>query len=357
MKKTLVALALTSVAGFAFAGSSVTLYGVIDGGVKVAKNKGADTKVTMANGVVAGNRWGIKGVEDLGNGNSVFFTLEQGFKISNGAAADPDLAFNRQTNVGLRGSWGEFSFGRFGALTADCGSYSIVGGSALGTSYFVGNLASAITTTSRYNNSVIYVTPKFAGLQVSAMYSNGTGKDDSKWSDNAHYYGLGATYAAGGFNANAIVEVLDNKDSDVKSTQLYTFGASYDFGAVALYGAYQFAQHAQSLVNGVDAADLFGATKKGANQHGFSLGISTPVAGGKLALQGNYAFGKSKDEGVDQAKYSNWSVGTAYTYPVSKRTTVYGYAGYGETDKALKAVDKDSGLAGYAVALGVKHSF
>jgi predicted porin len=364
MKKTLVALALSSVAGFAFAGSSVTLYGILDGGVAVSKNKGADTKVQMVNGVYQGNRWGIKGVEDLGNGNSVFFQLEQGYKLSNGAEHKTGKAFSRQTNVGLRGSWGEASIGRFGALSSDCGSYAILGGSPITTSYWAkGNINGAITTTGRYDNSVVYVTPSFGGLKVSAMYSNGTSDDSNKWSKNGHYYGLGATYAAGGFNANAIVEVLDHKnvnDVDQKSTELFTLGASYDFGRVAIYGAYQYALHTQDLYSGDITVSDIGAPKlsqKGANQHGFALSASTPILGGKFAIEGNYSFGKLKDAGVEQDKYSVWSVGAAYTYPLSKRTLVYSYAGYGQTYKALKKANADSGLSGYVVSLGLRHSF
>jgi predicted porin len=360
MKKTLVALALSSVAGFAFAGSSVTLYGIIDSGVAVSKNKGADTKVQMVNGIYQGNRWGIKGVEDLGNGNSVFFQLEQGFKLSTGAEHKEGKAFSRQANLGLRGSWGEFSFGRFGALSSDCGSYSILGGSPITTSYWEkGNIAGAFSITERYDNAVVYVSPKFAGLQVSAMYSNGTAGDENKWSKNNHYYGLGATYANGGFNANLIVEALDHKgvdDVDQKTTGLYTLGASYDFGSLAIYGGYQYAQNAQSIVGYTEVKDIIGVTsKKGATQHGFTLSTQIPVAGGKFALEGNYAFGKLKDSDLAQDKYSAWSVGAAYTYPLSKRTLVYSYAGYGETDKALKV--KDSSLRGYVASVGLRHAF
>jgi predicted porin len=192
------------------------------------------------------------------------------------------------------------------------------------------------------------------------MYSNGTNEDTNKWSKNDHYYGLGATYANGGFNANLIVEALDHKGVegvDQKTTGLYTLGASYDFGKVAIYGGYQYAQNAQEIVGWTSVTKITGAevSKKGATQHGFTLSTQIPVAGGKFALEGNYAFGKLKDSDLAQDKYSAWSVGAAYTYPLSKRTLVYSYAGYGETDKALKV--KDSDLRGYVVSLGLRHSF
>ncbi len=87
MKKTLLAAALLAATSYATAASNVTLYGVLDAGVTVSKLHGDSTKVQMSNGNWMGNRWGIKGSEDLGNGNSVFFKLEQGFKLSNGNEA------------------------------------------------------------------------------------------------------------------------------------------------------------------------------------------------------------------------------------------------------------------------------
>ena len=77
MKKTLIAAAVMAASGVAFAASNVTLYGVIEEGVVVSKAKHKDTMVDLKAGFDSGNRWGIKGVEDLGNGYSVGFILER----------------------------------------------------------------------------------------------------------------------------------------------------------------------------------------------------------------------------------------------------------------------------------------
>ena len=79
MKKTLIAAAVMAASGVAFAASNVTLYGVIEEGVVVSKAKHKDTLVNLKSGFDSGNRWGLRGVEDLGNGYSVGFILEQGF--------------------------------------------------------------------------------------------------------------------------------------------------------------------------------------------------------------------------------------------------------------------------------------
>lgn len=98
----------------AMAEPSVTLYGILDGGVSVSKLQHQSAKVQMTNGNWLSNRWGLMGQEDLGGGNSVYFKLEQGFNLSNGSEAVAGKAFNRETALGLSGDWGKLGFGRFG---------------------------------------------------------------------------------------------------------------------------------------------------------------------------------------------------------------------------------------------------
>ncbi len=47
------------------AASNVTLYGVIDEAVTVTKHKGESAVVKLDNGIYAGSRFGLRGVEDL----------------------------------------------------------------------------------------------------------------------------------------------------------------------------------------------------------------------------------------------------------------------------------------------------
>lgn len=365
MKKILTGVSLCLLAPFALAESSVTLYGQLDTGVTVQKLKGSSATVSLTNGNWYSTLWGIKGQEDLGNGNSVFFDLEQGFDLDNGTSSESGSAFGRQSYLGVSGDWGQVAFGRIGALGSDNGTYTIMGGSAYTTSFTsIGSVYSAFIVTDWMNNTIVYQSPEFSGFQLSAMYSNGIGNDsDTKWSTHNHYYGFGGTYSNGAFSANAYWEMLDNKAlseyegySDAKSrpktTNLFTLGASYDFGAFTLYGSYQYALHTMFLPNStpIDVAGL----KKGANQHALSLSVSAPVAGGTFMLQSQGAIGKIKDT---NAKYNSWSVGAAYLYPLSKRTLVYFDAAYGGTGKAFKAYDADSQLAGWNATVGLGHTF
>ena len=134
MKKTLIAAAVMAASGVAFAASNVTLYGVIEEGVVVSKAKHGDNKVELASGFAQGSRWGITGVEDLGNGYNVGFVLEQGFSADNGAEGTAGKAFNRESFLYVKGGFGSFGFGRTGALSY-AQTQAILTGWAFGTSY------------------------------------------------------------------------------------------------------------------------------------------------------------------------------------------------------------------------------
>src|SRR5690606_16143546 len=98
MKKALQSIVLLGAAtGVAQAATSVTLYGLVDGGIGYTKTKitqdatkfkgeswNEERNVDMINGILNGNRWGLKGTEDLGNGTSAIFQLESGFDLGNG---------------------------------------------------------------------------------------------------------------------------------------------------------------------------------------------------------------------------------------------------------------------------------
>ena len=79
LTKAALIIALASVGTMAAAESQVTLYGTIDGAVVVNKAKGGDATVSFDDGIAGGSVWGLEGTEDLGNGYSVGFLLENGF--------------------------------------------------------------------------------------------------------------------------------------------------------------------------------------------------------------------------------------------------------------------------------------
>lgn len=97
MKRTLVALAVTTACSSAFAQSRgpeadesltrgptrVQLYGVADIGVESIHNGYSSTR--MSSGISAGSRIGFRGAEDLGDGWRAVFVLEQRLELDNGS--------------------------------------------------------------------------------------------------------------------------------------------------------------------------------------------------------------------------------------------------------------------------------
>ena len=236
-------------------------------------------------------------------------------------------------------------------MSSDCGTYNILHGSSLWTSYYsTGNIYGTFILSDRMDNVLLYNTPDMNGSTVHFMYSNGMGEngDEQKWSKDDHYYGVGYEYAKGRALFSAMWEMYDHKEHNLKSSQIFTMGGSYDFGSFSLYGAYQFAYRASRLPTYAFANEL---GPKGANQHGFSASIGVPVAGGTAKLQGNYGFGKIKEGSRD---YSMYSIATAYEYPISKRTLFYSFAGYGQGKKAASSIGE---LNSWTISAGLSHSF
>ena len=102
-KKTLAAVAvLGAFAGSAFA-ANVTLYGVVDEALQYTyqnvQNQGKKNAYGMKAGAQAGNRWGLKGQEELGNGYVAGFVLESGFSGDDGKSAQGGRLFGRAASL------------------------------------------------------------------------------------------------------------------------------------------------------------------------------------------------------------------------------------------------------------------
>lgn len=390
-KLTLAGLLLSLV--FPALASQVTIYGIVDGGVQVkhtSNGKGIDgqTNAQFANGMLEGDRIGIKGTEELGSGNRVGFALEQGFRLGSGDVdrADPgtSAAFSRQSTLSFSGNWGELAAGRMGGLSSADGTYTILDGATMGKSYNEAGLTSIYVTTPFTNNAVVYVSPEFGGAKFHAMYSNGLYDDTNKWSKNSHTYGAGLTYGSERAKGSVMYEVIDWADDyspmsansgDVKSkdTQIFTIGGQYRFDSFTFYGTYQYVTHARLLpdfdITLTDAAINSGMIKKGFNSHAFSVSGAFPVFGGTFKAAINYMNGKAKDSEVKSflgaSKFERLAGGIAYEYPLSKRSTLYGFGAVSVGMKGAKRNFSHTTEAGYgkvayntwSAGFGLRHYF
>ena len=383
MKKTLAAVAVLG----AFAGSAlaadVQLYGIVDTGVGynhvdvdgLGDKQDIDT-FQMKSGQASGSRWGLKGTEDLGNGLTVGFILEDGFSSDTGADSAP--MFNRESSLFIQGGFGKFAMGRMGSLNNGQSSWAKVGMiNAFGTSDWgdysvqVGNVMS---TAAQWDNMVAYQTPDFAGFKVYAQYGMGNTVENygsvENESSSDRYYALGATYNNGPFAAYFAVDSINyaswsngtaKAPNDVDDSLTVTLGGSYDFEAVKVYlGAQYFDEVKLSNFKGVIKAAGVGQSNK-VKGYGISLTGDAPVLGGKAMFGIGYTDAESADSEDKSAdvELQRYVVSVGYDYPFSKRTDVYAVASYMQDsweDKS-KAEKVDADPSAYTFYVGLRHRF
>lgn len=365
LKKSLIAIAtLGAFAGSAMA-ADITISGRIDTGLNFHDQEVKKLGVTtvdentfqMKTGQYSGSRITIKGSEDLGNGMKVGFLLENGFDSDNGDLAQDGKIFDREAIVYLEGDFGHFSMGREGALSSGVGSYNVVWGfSPWGTGW--GDYANPkgqfmVGDRDRFNNTLTYRSPEFAGVQVYAQYSLAADADeDDQSTKNKRYAGLGATYNLGAFSTGIVVDTIMNKSTETNTEDSLgiSWGASYDFGVTKPMILVQYGKNEKTL-GGFNVSDYYYFDKtitnfqnEGLTGYGVTLGAITPLFGGNLYTSVSYTDGELEGEATSQynaggagssarlydGDLQRWGVAVGYDYPLSKRTKLYGFAAYNE---------------------------
>lgn len=365
-KKSLIAIAaLGAFAGSAMA-ADITISGRIDTGLNFHDREVKELGVTtvdentfqMKTGQYSSSRITIKGSEDLGNGMKVGFILENGFDSDNGDLAQDGKIFGREAIVYLEGDFGHFSMGREGALSSGVGSYNVVWGfSPWGTGW--GDYANPkgqfmVGDRDRFNNTLTYRSPEFAGVQVYAQYSLAADADeDDQSTKNKRYAGLGATYKLGAFSTGIVVDTIMNKSTEANTEDSLgvSWGASYDFGVTKPMILVQYGKNENKL-GGFGVSDLYyfrdgirNLTNEGLTGYGVTLGAITPLLGGNLYTSVSYTDGEFDGDATSQrlnmgkwdsstrvydGDIQRWGIAVGYDYPLSKRTKLYGFAAYNE---------------------------
>lgn len=391
MKKTLAAVAVLG----AFAGSAIAadvqLYGIVDTGLQYVHG---DTDSTSANsdfdsfsmesGMASGSRFGFKGTEDLGNGLTVGFILEDGIKSDTGV--DDDVLFNRESSLFLQGGFGKVAFGRIGSFNGGVSSWAKYGVmSVFGTSW--GDYSAQAGTwamgAGMWNNMIAYETPSFAGFKVFAQYGMGNqvkegeelvGEENESSSDR--YYAIGASYGNGPLSLYFAVDSINyasysatgaaSVDQDGDDSLTVTFGGNYDFEVVKLYaGAQYFDEIKTSKMKGViQDVELFnnGTETFASRMKGWSLGVSAgiPAAGGTVMVGAAYLDAEAADSvaaGHKDDELSRWIISAGYDYPFSKRTDVYGVVTYNQDNLKFTGDYADRDPYMFGVMVGLRHRF
>lgn len=342
--------------------SSVQLYGIVDAALTYTNNIDGGRTWAQSSGVARNDRWGFRGVEDLGGGYQAIFRLENGFSINNGTLGQGGLEFGRQAFVGLANErMGTLSLGRqYDFMTTNLTTFS-AGSLIPGVfAFHLGDLDRL--GGERINNSVKYVTPTLDGLQLGALYAFG-GQPGDFVSNSASSFG--ATYARGPLHLAAAYTAIHNYQptfgigTSVLGTPLSGSGplgtlskpptfdklvvsgvaAGYQLGAVSVQGLFTLVDFQNNGQSGVLR------TEEGNAQYKVNAAVM---------LAASYAFSK-----LDQDHWNQIAVGADYI--LSSRTDLYLNAVYLRASSGVMAelflLSPSSTNTQMIVSLGLRHTF
>lgn len=351
MQKKLIAVAVLGacVAGSAFA-ANVDVYGRIDTGLSYVhydETGLSDAKDTLSldSGMSSGNRWGLKGSEDLGNGYQVGFVLESGFDADTGAMSKDGL-FNREATLRVSGPFGSIYAGRMGRIGSDAGSVGFYAGSVSpfgsGWGKMAGHFAVTANYDSRYNNALAYVSPKVGPVTVYAQYTMGNATENESGDDRL--FSLGAQADFGALQVLGLVEYLNKKsvagttvydDSQYDDSYTINLGGSYDFSVAKVFLAGQYFKAAPNYAG--MKANYAGLVKENEWRYSFdgfgvNVGATAPIGAGQFLVSAGYGKGDLNIDTKDAKRSADaYIIQVGYTYPFSKRTNLYAGAGYMQT--------------------------
>ena len=333
MKKSLIALAVLAASGAAMAQSSVTLYGVVDAGI-AREDNGSATTTRMDTGNLNGNRWGLKGSEDLGGGLKAIFTIESGFSLDTGAQADSTSLFNRQSWVGVQSGFGTVKLGRqMNPVYATAGTWDSFGDALAGDSSRLFSYNG-----SRTNNMVSY-NYAAGGFYGELQYGLGEVPDNNSITGEnsaGRTAAMFVGYKTGPFDVVLTHQNIHNNPYTT-ATKMTLLGGNYDFGVVKLFAAY-----AVEKTDGVGAKD----------QKDAHIGLTVPVGtAGKVEL----SYLRKKDDLVSNADAHQVAIG--YIHTLSKRTALYTSYAQLSNDSAASYKVPVAGNDDKLFNIGVKHSF
>lgn len=402
-KKLLAAILVTCFSTAVHANSSVTLYGLIDGGIGYQKQKvtqgdnrieSRDFGLSKFNGVKNGNRWGLRGSEDLGNGTKAIFVLENGFDLGNGRQLQGGRLFGRQAYIGLSSeSWGNLTLGRQQNIAGDM--VGIKGPFYIGYQQ-AGQLFGAFgaSTFARMDNAIKYTSPVFSGFKFALGYSGNASKTELDWGagaietkEDSNWITAGASYNKGPFSVAASYDRLRTDIRKVTgehkgTVHMWNVFGNYDFDVVKLDLGYGQVRGAVADSNG--AAVQMGAGSIGLNslfapftqgmrtdgllytqtngyrQQAWTVGLTVPVNDVSKVLfsyQGSATKnGNSEFNGV-KGRLGIFSLG--YEYSLSKRTFIYAIAsiGTGRLKFDDSAVNPKAKLKTSLYGVGLQHRF
>jgi predicted porin len=399
MKKTIPMIAvLAAFSSVAHAQSSVTLYGLLDTGFAYNSNSKGARQYSALAGNLQGDRWGLRGTEDLGGSLKAIFRLEGGFNMNNGTLGQGGALFGRKAYVGLESNYGTILLGRQYDMLGDyVGSFESANAEELVTATEWGSIYGAhpadmdnLDNTSRISNAVKYASQNYGGFTFGGMYSFG-GKAGDVTQDQL--FGFGAGYSNGPIALGVAYEKAKNPNYSVFGTnpnantstsasalnisspvtsgyasagawQVISAGAAYKIGNATIGGVYSnisFQNLGATAGTGLNPEHLTGTASFNLGEINFAY-LVTPT----LQLGAAYTYTRGSSVGaISGATYNQVNLGANYL--LSKATDLYlvgiyeHASGTDSTGKsavaAITNLSSSSTNAQTAVIVGIRHKF
>jgi len=388
MKKSLLALAAMGAfaGGAAQAQSSVSVYGIFDGGyaytnkieTAVAGTQTNNAISGFAGGQAASSRLGFRGTEDLGGGLAAVFNLELGVNAGTGevTVGASTLTPSGQQSTGVRTAVVGLSSKEIGTVTIGrqlTAIHTIMAGAVFAANNMAGDIVySDVTGTSanttalrvhslatRMSDSVAFRSASFSGLRVNLDYSgdNATGATSPISPTNAAATGvqignMGAMldYTYGPFRAMAGThQVKSNTNVSTATAGTVTKTSINAVGLV--YSAKGLVANA-TWANNKTVNDTTGARISAVNA--WKLGVSYQMGAVMPFIQ--YGQGTNKLTEASPVNQDNDGYQVGATYTLSKRSSLY--AAYGnQTSKVTQGTSTNMKSEIKEIGIGLVHTF
>ncbi len=358
MKKKLLALAVAGAFVAPVAMADVTVYGQANVSVDIV-NDGAVNNSTRTNHVSSNvSRLGFKGSEDLGDGLSAIWQVEQLITIDNSGAGD--TLTTRNTFAGLSsGSMGTVLLGRHDT------PYKIA---TRGLDLFADTVADnrsimgfAGAHDARLTDVAAYISPAMSGLTLAIATVAGA-ETAAANTTKGGAWSLAGMYNAGPVNASLSYQAIDVGTAGTGTMggfggaaandklKAWKLGGGYTMDALQMNLVYEKTSSSGSIGNALDRSAIYLAGK-------YSVSASDAVKlaytnAGKVNSMTN-TEGTQFSLGYDHSMSKNTTVYALYSKITNKAAASYTFSQATSVSGAMAGADSDPSV----FSLGMKHAF
>ncbi|WP_233855375.1 porin [Paraburkholderia sp. HD33-4] len=364
---------LSVLANAAHAQSSLTLYGAIDNGLLYQSTSASSFSPKAGNnGTIWQDKdaglyasfWGLKGIEDIGNGYKANLKLQGSFFSNSGKIQLSDTTgataiFNQVATIGISGPFGVIDVGRqyspmiyamvdtdaragayFGSiLTAWLSMNQAAGWSGANSNLPIGALFDS--------NAIVYQSPKFYGTTVELEYAPGgvAGQVQGGTRESAviKYSNYGLNVSAVYYNGRDTNPVSMSAPTGLDNNRFYYLGAMYRYQGMSVSASYSVGKNPANSTH-ADIEMISGGI-------GYQF---TPW----FSVTSGYYYLRDRNNTANQS--DAYSIGANYS--LSKRTITYFQVGHvdnrgGMTQWIAYGAPVAPGVSTTEVMIGVRHTF